>query len=96
MGLTTPIRYVIIISELRFSHPQGEGREVLVMVYVIDYALVSPAVLASLIESQVPNAIPMYRNAYGDFFEISIAWWDEDKVTSHDLAQIERIVAPYV
>ena len=66
------------------------------MTYIISYEVVSPAVLASIIEKQVPNAIPMYRNTHGDCFEISIAWWDEDKVTSHDLAQIERIMAPYV
>ena len=66
------------------------------MTYIIDYAVVSPAVLASIIENQVSNAIPMWHDAHGDYFEISIAWWDEDAVTSADLAQIERIMAPYI
>lgn len=67
------------------------------MVFFVDYALVSPSVLAYFITSQLPNAIPMWQdNLHSDFFEMSIAWWDEDVVTSADLALIERIVAPYV
>lgn len=66
------------------------------MVFFISYEKVSPAVVASVIDRQIPNAVPMCRNTHGDFFELSIAWWDEDKVTSHDLAQVERIVALYM
>lgn len=67
------------------------------MTFIVDYATISPSVLAYIIDHAVSNAIPMWTDRTGeDFFEMSIAWWNEDIVTSEDLHKIEVIVKPYL
>jgi len=66
------------------------------MDYIISYEKVSPALLATLIEKAVPNAIPMYTEINEDSFEMYINWWDENQVTYHELSEIDKIVASYL
>lgn len=64
------------------------------MTVMVDYATISPLVLANLIERRVPLAVCSYRDCGEDSFEFSVCGWLP--LTSKDLAEVERILADYV
>ena len=66
------------------------------MVYFIEYAKVSPAVLDMIITKACPNAYTMSYPAEDadDVFELWVCFWED--ATSLDLCKVEKALAPYV
>lgn len=66
------------------------------MVYFIEYAKVSPAVLDMIITAACSNAYTMSYPVEGtdDMFELAVCFWED--TTNLDLCKVERALAPYV
>lgn len=63
------------------------------MTVIIDYATISPAVLATLVERKVPNAVCVFYDNI-DTFEFWVCGWLP--LTPQELSEVERVLAPYV
>lgn len=64
------------------------------MTQMIEYAMVSPAVLACEVERAVPMAVCTFHDCGEEFFEFCVCGWLP--LTADDLAKVERVLAPYV
>lgn len=66
------------------------------MVYFIEYAKVSPAVLDMIITTACSNAYTMSYPVEDadDMFELTVCFWED--ATNLDLCKVERALAPYV
>lgn len=64
---------------------------------LIEYAEVSPAVLAHLVERACPMVCIDWRDIDEDYFEFSaFPWMGEPDLSADELALIEEVLAPYV
>lgn len=64
------------------------------MTVIIDYAIISPAVLDREVRNATCNAVCMWREVNEDCFEFEVMGWLP--LTPSDLACIEKVLAPYV
>lgn len=64
------------------------------MTVMVDYATISPSVLAMLVEHRVPMAVCSFTDCGKDSFEFSVCGWLP--LTSKELAEVERVLADYV
>lgn len=65
------------------------------MTQMVEYAMVSPAVLACEVEIAVPMAVCSFHDCGEEFFEFCVTGW-RGPLTADDLAKVERVLAPYV
>lgn len=64
------------------------------MTVIIDYATISPSVLATRIEHEVPCAVCRFSDFDEDYFEFSVEGWSP--LSLPDLVKVTNILSPYV
>lgn len=61
---------------------------------VVEYALISPAVLAMLVGKALGEVLCDWRELDEDYFEFTII--AENKIPACKLAKLEKVLAPFV
>lgn len=64
------------------------------MTYLMDYAVISPAVLAEKISKVCGNALCMWDDINEDYYQFKIM--GQVPLTANNVVAIEKVLAPYV
>ena len=68
--------------------------KVLIMTVTIEYATIDPITLANLVQKEVYGTMVTFQDITEDYFELSVIGWLP--LTSKQLSDVERVLAPYV
>lgn len=68
--------------------------KVLIMTVTIEYATIDPITLANLVQKEVYGTMVTFQDINEDYFELSVIGWLP--LTSKQLSDVERVLAPYV